>query len=125
MNTDIIEMTYCPNNVSVTVNAEESNQNNSTFCGRAIATLNDSSFVGFVIGGTIGALIGVPIAFAKGFNSSYSDISESSAIALILTTYFTGCFLGAYYKPIFSACKQIVTKNYTSCYNTSVTANEN
>ena len=115
MNTDTIEMTYYPNNVSVTINAEDPQQSNSSYYNRAIAIVNNSSFAGFVIGGAIGALIGVPIASIKGFNTEYLDLSSSASIAIVVTTYVTGCILGAYYKPIFSGCKQIATKSYSTC----------
>ena len=108
-------MTCYPHNVSVTINAEDPQQSNSSYYNRAIAIVNNSSFAGFVIGGAIGALIGVPIAFIKGFNTEYLDLSSSASIAIALTTYFTGCIIGAYYKPLFSACKQITTKSYSTC----------
>ncbi len=108
-------MTCYPNDASITVTTEEFKLNNNTFYNRAIAITNNYSFTGFVIGGAIGALIGVPIAFAKGFNTEYLDLSSSASIAIAVTTYVTGCILGAYYKPIFSACKQMTTKNYSPC----------
>ena len=122
MQADSIQMQTFVSNENINesiIEAQEANQENNKFCKRAITIINNSSTKGFVIGSFAGALIGVPIAFAKGFASSYTDINESAAITIALTTYFAGGLVGAYYKPMFSSCKQIIARNHCNCKHSS------